>query len=229
MEEVRAGHKVKKPGWMKYGVIAACLCLTMLAVLLCKILSNDVLSAPGFLTVTAYAASSDKQMVMQEGQQLPVDYFWSPSMDSRPGFALKLFDSQNHSATFEVSVDGGSLLLWDASGMIEILESPADIENDGTTVYWSNFGKTAEENFIGDKAFITVLTRENDHVLGYAVIEIYTDGENGGEWYYSELIKSVSFPKNDDGSYQNISDKYIASQVEQIKADARGIDTTSLE
>ena len=214
---------------MKYGAIAACLCLTMLAMLLCKILSNDVLSAPGFLTVTAYAASSDKQMVMQEGQQLPVDYFWSPSMDGRPGFALKLFDSQNHSATFEVSVDGGSLLLWDASGMIEILESPADIENDGTTVYWSNFGKTAEENFIGDKAFITVLTRENDHVLGYAVIEIYTDGENGGEWYYSELIKSVSFPKNDDGSYQNISDKYIASQVEQIKADARGIDTTSLE
>lgn len=100
----------QKTQLVETGAIAACLCVALLAGVLFKIPGSDVTIAPGFLVVTAYAASSDEEITMQEGIELPTDYKWSLAMSSRPGLPLKLSATEYDDLSFEVSVDGGTLL-----------------------------------------------------------------------------------------------------------------------
>ena len=131
----RATKKAKglSSKWIKRGAIAACLCVALVAGVLFKTSAPDVVIAPGFLTVTAYAASSDEEITMQEGIELPTDYKWSLAMSSRPGLPLKLSATEYDDLSFEVSVDGGTLLLWEGN-KITYLGSSFNTGND-TTVY----------------------------------------------------------------------------------------------
>ena len=99
----------------RWGGTAACLCLLLAAVLLVKApVSRENApgaAAPGFLTVTAYAAASDETITMEEGAPLPLDYRWSPAMSSRPGLPLTLSAPDRPDAVFDVSAEGGGLLL----------------------------------------------------------------------------------------------------------------------
>ena len=141
IEEASATQQAKRPSWLKRGAIAACLCVALLAGVLFKIPGSDVTIAPGFLVVTAYAASSDEEITMQEGIELPTDYKWSLAMSSRPGLPLKLSATEYDDLSFEVSVDGGTLLFWE-SNKITYLGSSFNTGND-TTVYWTNLSRSA--------------------------------------------------------------------------------------
>lgn len=205
--------------WIKLSAIAACLCVALIAVVLFKTSAPDVLIEPGFLTITAYAASSNEELIMQEGIELPTDYKWSLAMSSRPGFPLKLFTTEYHDLSFEVSVDGGTLLIWEGN-KITYVGSSFNAEND-TTVYWTNLSQTGESNFeryMGTKAYINIVICEEENIVGYAVVEIYTDDlENeSAQTYNAKLLKSVSFPKVNE-EYQKITPEYVATKMKQIK------------
>ena len=219
IEEASATQQAKRPSWLKRGAIAACLCVALLAGVLFKIPGPDVTIAPGFLVVTAYAASSDEEITMQEGIELPTDYKWSLAMSSRPGLPLKLSATEYDDLSFEVSVDGGTLLLWEGN-KITYLGSSFNTGND-TTVYWTNLSRTGEsdfERYMGTTAYINIVIHEGDNIVGYAVVEIYTnDLENEpAQTYSAKLLKSVSFPKA-NGEYQKITAEYVATEMEQIK------------
>lgn len=209
--------------WIRRGVIAACLCVAMVAGVLFKTSAPNVVIAPGFLTVTAYAASSDEELIMQEGIELPTDYKWSLAMSSRPGFPLKLSATEYHDLVFDVSVDGGTLLLWEGNE-ITSLGSSFKAKND-TTIYWTTLSPKGDSNFeryMGNKAYVNIVIREEENIVGYAVVEIYTnDLENEpAQTYYAKLLRSVSFPKV-NGKYQKITAKYVASEMEQIKSETQ--------
>ncbi len=209
--------------WIRRGAIAACLCVTLVAGVLFKTSVPDVIIAPGFLTVTAYAASSDEEKIMQEGIELPTDYKWSLAMNSRPGLPLKLSTTEYHDLSFEVSVDGGTLLLWEGN-KITYLGSSFNAVSD-TTVYWTNLSQTGEsdfERYMGTTAYINIVIHEEENIVGYAVVEIYTsDLENEPtQTYFAKLLKSVSFP-NVNGEYQKITTGYVTAEMGQIKSETQ--------
>ena len=221
----RATKKAKglSSKWIKRGAIAACLCVALVAGVLFKTSAPDVVIAPGFLTVTAYAASSGEEITMQEGIELPTDYKWSLAMSSRPGLPLKLSVTEYDDLSFEVSVDGGTLLLWEGN-KITYLGSSFNTGND-TTVYWTNLSQTGEndfERYMGTTAYINIVIHEEENIVGYAVVEISTnDLENEPAQTYSiKLLKSISFPKV-NGEYQKITAEYVAAEMEQIKSETQ--------
>ena len=223
----RATKKVKglSSKWIKRGTIAACLCVALVAGVLFKTSAPDVVIASGFLAVTAYAASSDEEITMQEGIELPTDYKWSLAMSSRPGLPLKLSTTEYDDLSFEVSVDGGTLLFWE-SNKITYLGSSFNTGND-TTVYWTSLSQTGEndfERYMGTTAYINIVIHEEENIIGYAVVEISTnDLENEPAQTYSiKLLKSISFPKV-NGEYQKITVEYVAAEMEQIKSETQAV------
>ncbi len=223
----RATKKVKglSSKWIKRGAIAACLCVALVAGVLFKTSAPDVVIASGFLAVTAYAASSDEEITMQEGIELPTDYKWSLAMSSRPGLPLKLSVTEYDDLSFEVSVDGGTLLLWEGN-KITYLGSSFNTGND-TTVYWTSLSQTGEndfERYMGTTAYINIVIHEEENIIGYAVVEISTnDLENEPAQTYSiKLLKSISFPKV-NGEYQKITAEYVAAEMEQIKSETQAV------
>ena len=223
----RATKKVKglSSKWIKRGAIAACLCVALVAGVLFKTSAPDVVIASGFLAVTAYAASSDEEITMQEGIELPTDYKWSLAMSSRPGLPLKLSVTEYDDLSFEVSVDGGTLLFWEGN-KITYLGSSFNTGND-TTVYWTSLSQTGEndfERYMGTTAYINIVIHEEENIIGYAVVEISTnDLENEPAQTYSiKLLKSISFPKV-NGEYQKITAEYVAAEMEQIKSETQAV------
>ena len=238
-EAIHYQRRVKRPGWMKWGAVAACFCLIAVSVIaipsLLKLQESDeeypapdVVAAPGFLTLTVYAASPEgditpqlppeEEIMMQEGIEVPVNHSWSLAMSSRPGIPLKLSAPEHPDTMFEVSVDGGELLLWD-SGKIIYLGSSYGAEND-STVYWTSMTRTGDgdfEPYSESEVYVTIVIREDKNIVGYAVVKIDTDGpeDDPSQTYYATLLKSVSFPKV-NGEYQKITADYVAAEMEQV-------------
>lgn len=248
-EAINYEQKSKRAGWIKWSAIAGCFCLIAVAVISISSLlksqerdsvgineqtsTPEVVAAPGFLMLTAYAASPDEdittelplveEVIMQEGIEVPVNYNWNLAMSSRPGIPLKLSTPEYPDMFFEVSVDGGGLLLWEA-GEIIYLGSSYKAEND-STVYWTSMTQSEDggfELYTENEAYVNIVIREEKSIVGYAIIEIYTDGpgDDATNTYYAKLLKSTSFPKV-NGEYQTVTAEYVASEMEQVKNEAQ--------
>lgn len=220
-----AARRPQRPGWAKWAAAAACLCLLAAAAAAPALLRSQqdggrVVSASGFLTLTAHAASPEDgaagnpgtagDVVMLEGMEIPVDS-WSPAMSSRPGIPFSLSAPEYPDAVFEVSADGGELILWEG-GHVTPLETPFTAVNGGT-IYWSDLSPAGN----GDRAYIDIVTLVGENIVGYAVVEIYVSDYV----YYAKLLKSVSFPQV-DGSYQAISGEYVRAEMERARGEGSG-------
>lgn len=246
IQEARANRRVRKTLWLKRGALAACLCLIVVTSFVVPHLSDyaghdkspssNIVTAPGFLTLTASAASLDEDttiefpsvetIIMQEGIEVPITYNWNPAMSSRPGIPLNLSAPGYQNTTFEVSVDGGELLLWEEDNTITHMSTPLYVEN-GTTIYWSSLSQSTSgsvETMENSRAYIDIIIREDTTIVGYAVVKIDLDHlDSTTEYpctYYATLVKSVSFPKV-NGSYQNVTYEYVRMEMEQIKSETR--------
>ena len=231
-----AAQKTKRPLFKRImrGAIAACLCVALAVGIFFKTpvpenTASHIVTKPGFLTVAAYAASSGEEIVMQEGIELPLNYDWNPAMSSRPGLPLTLSAADYQDVIFEVSADGGELLLWEGGEIIPV-SSPFKAEN-YTTIYWTALYQTdngSVDLYTGNRAYINIMLYEGNNIVGYAVVEIRTedafDAAEQTYMYYAKLLESVSFPKV-DGNYQQITDEYVESEIERIKSEIS--DTTS--
>lgn len=235
--------KVKRAGWIKWGAMAAGLCLLAVIVIIASSLlrsqesdgdneqlfsAQDVIAEPGFLMLTVYAASpdenvtaelpADEEVIMEEGMEVHLNYNWNLAMSSRPGIPLTLSAPEYPYSIFEVSVDGGELLLWETE--IVHLGSSYSAENN-TTVYWTSMTPTGDGDFElyrGSDIYINIVIREENNIVGYAVVEIYSDGleDDPSQIYCAKLLRSVSFPKV-NGEYQEVTAEYVASEMEQVK------------
>lgn len=213
--------------WFRVGAIAACLCIAVLINILVNNSTKGIVSSPGLLTVTAYALSPSvvEEIQMKEGIELPVEYGWSLAVNSRPGLPIKLSMREYPDITFDISISNGRFLLWGpkTKGM-NYFGSSFSVGND-TTLYWNNSqtnqsGKGGGESYMGSQAYADIVMRDGKNIVGYAVIKIFTDDlDNAPAQHYQAIIlKSVSFPKV-NGHYQNITNKYVASQIQRVKAE----------
>ena len=159
---------------------------------------------------------------MEEGIQLPLDYQWSPAMSSIPGLPLKLSYSGDGPVTFDVSADGGSLLLWSDSKITEVGAS-FQAGND-ITLYWTSYfqhndpqtGESCLETFSGEKTYVDILVRQGEAIVGYAVVEIASDGGTV-PLYAATLLKMEGFP----GKNGTPSEAEVRAKMEEIKEEAR--------
>ena len=226
----RAGRLPRR--WLRRGAAAACLCILLAAGLLLETPISGVVTAPGLLTVTAFAADTEEPVVIQEGIELPGDYRWSLAMSSRPGLPLELSAPGYPDAEFEVSADGGALLLWEGN-QVTHLQSPFCVEQD-TTIYWTSMQPAADSQTGGDgftlytedNAYLDIVIWEEGNIVGYAVVEIYRDKTEHEmvPTYCVRLLRSVSFPKV-DGEYQGITAEYAASEIGAVKEQVRTLGT----
>ena len=144
-------------------------------------------------------------------------------MSSRPGIPLNLSAPGYQNTTFEVSVDGGELLLWE-DNTIKHLPTPFYVEN-GTTIYWSSLSQSTSgsvETMELSPAYIDIVILEDTTIVGYAVVKIELDHLDSTTkdpyTYYATLVKSVSFPKV-NGSYQIITYEYVRMEMEQLESE----------
>ena len=163
---------------------------------------------------------------MQEGIEVPITYNWNPAMSSRPGIPLNLSAPGYQNTTFEVSVDGGELLLWEEDNTITHMSTPLYVEN-GTTIYWSSLSQSTSgsvETMEHSPAYIDIVILEDTTIVGYAVVKIELDHLDSTTkdpyTYYATLVKSISFPKV-NGGYQNITYEYVRMEMEQLKSETR--------
>ena len=95
------------------------------------------------------------------------------------------------------------------------------------TIYWRATGhlfddEKREIQYIEldtDRVFVDVVVRADDHIVGFAVIEICDMGVENRCIYNTKLMKSVSFPQV-DGRFQKISEKYVKEQIRLIHDNA---------
>ena len=69
-----------------------------------------------------------------------------------------------------------------------------------------------------DVHYVDVLVREQEHLVGYAVIKIQSKITTvGGKAYFANVIKNTFYPKTNDGQYQTVSENYVREKIQEIK------------
>ena len=152
-------------------------------------------------------------------------------------FSIPEKDYENGEITFEIWLSGGDFenmdYLLEYSDYLPGRDDSVDeydalkaryagghctIKNN-TTLWWNAFGhifdeKKREVYYVepeSDQVFVDIILRADEHIIGYAVIEILDVDGKGGFVYHTRMLKSVSFPKV-EGAYQTVSEEYVKKQ-----------------
>lgn len=213
--------------WFRLGAFAACLCIVLLINMFISNPTQGIVTGPGMLTITAYALSPSvvEEIQMKEGIELPVEYGWSLAVNSRPGLPIKLSAPEYPDIIFDISISNGRFLLWGPQTKdMSYYDSSFSVGNDNT-LYWNNSqanqtGEGYGERYMGAEAYADVVMRDGKNIVGYAVIKIFTNDldKAPAQHYQAIMLKSISFPKV-NGNHQNVTDKYVASEIERVKAE----------
>jgi len=107
------------------------------------------------------------------------------------------------------------------------------IAKPGDTIYWEHYDGTPNnyiyKGFIA-KAFVDIVLKKDDSIIGYAVVEINQNG--GANTYGAKISALVIFPKI-GGEYQNVTEKYVKAAIKKIKekimAESKTTAKTTLE
>lgn len=89
------------------------------------------------------------------------------------------------------------------------------IVGSGETIYWSAFNNETET--WTDLAYVQIVLKEKENIIGYAIIEIKKDPEFGLN-YHAETLKSIIFPKVKE-HYQSITEEYVNTAMANIIAE----------
>ena len=122
--------------------------------------------------------------------------------------AIKVKHS-NEDAVFECTVDNGELWVYDLQQYVKKATVKA-----GDTFHWSF---EIDENGIRiENAYIQIIVKIDEQIVGYAVIGINMVSETNYIGYDANVLKSSLFPKV-NGQYQDITEEYVKSLIEKIK------------
>ena len=109
-------------------------------------------------------------------------------------------------AVFECTVDNGQF--W-VHNLQQYSKNATLKPND--TVYWHAWEN--DSNDIIQYAFVDIILKVDDNIIGYAVIKIL---QKKPVTYTASVLKSALFPKV-RGEYQTITAEQIASIIEKVK------------
>ena len=112
------------------------------------------------------------------------------------GDPFELLWDKTWDKTKDITIESGENLLIQAYSYDDQTYKPYDLSADG---------------------YVTIIAKESDHIIGYAVLLIKSDSSdpsNTHGWYVSTL-KSVEFPQI-DGQYQDVSEEYVQRQLKKL-------------
>ena len=119
---------------------------------------------------------------------------------------------------FECHVIGDQFeLLWDKTW-----DKTKDItiESGENLFIKANFGKdqTGKPYDLSTDGYVTIIAKESDHIVGYAVLLIkadFAEDETSPNGWYVSTLKAVEFPQI-EGQYQDVSEKYVQRQFKKL-------------
>ena len=217
----RAGEKVIP--WKRLIACAAVLAVIIGALLWHDVIHSGVVEADGILTIKAYAADGVTSTIMEKGIELPFAFGWNSGLSSIPGLPLTLsIDANNYpdsKITFDICVEDGSFIKNDShwiscspSQNIELFKNDQPLGksfviDNQSTIFWTNHEISQNYNavsgyFKGDKTYVDIIIKADDHIIGYAVIKIYC-AIPAALHYQASVVETISYPLL-DGKYQNI-------------------------
>jgi len=82
----------------------------------------------------------------------------------------------------------------------------------GISIPWLGFDLLTENTWLSH-AFIEIVLKSEQNIIGYVVIE-------AGVTRKAVILKSVLFPQI-NGKYQSISEEYVKSEIEKVKAQVK--------
>lgn len=207
-------YHVQKIGWKKWGAVAVCLCLLLGAFLgVNNLYSPSPVEAAGVMKVMGYAFDNGQmiEVNLDEGVEIPWNHGWSPGINVVPGLPIK-FTYKNQEFSLYVTADQAQLINW-KDGKVSVMQQPVLMKS-GDTIYWQmrDTDVWAQKK---DVHYVNVLNKEQDFIVGYAIIKIAGNtSEPGGKVYVASVIKNVLFPKV-NGQYQNITEEYVNAEIEK--------------
>jgi hypothetical protein len=129
--------------------------------------------------------------------ELSVWHFTSGIMNNR---IKMIYPDAN--AVFCCTVNEGRFNPWAAGSYVQEKNVYS-----GETIYWQASGADIEG------AFVEIVLKKEENIIGYAVIEIY---KRTGVTHEAVVLKSVLFPPV-SGKYQDVSEEYVKAAIEEIK------------
>lgn len=192
--------------------------------------------------------SEENSVILQEGITVPMKYTHLPNVSLLKNllglpFHFSIFEKEYENAeiTFEIWLSGGDFenlyYLYEFSGKedcvdeYEVLRARyagghCTIKNN-TKLWWKETGHIFDEQNRkvhhvepeSDQVFVDIILRADEHIIGYAVIEIMDIDGRGGFVYHTSMLKSVSFPKI-EGEYQTVAEEYVKKQFQIVHSQA---------
>lgn len=152
---------------------------------------DGIVTGPGLLAVTVYAADLSSSATLSADSVLPIDYQWSLGTNWLPGQSITLSvsdsDSSSENITFQIIVDGGGFYtgVGDAqyshqygdhilftSAFYKAMEEQFTVSNN-TTIYWNpTIGASEEDMFFayGTTAFADIIIFDEEKIIGFTVL-----------------------------------------------------------
>ena len=116
----------------------------------------------------------------------------------------------NENAVFECLIDRGSF-------SYNQQENTAVIKPSGG-FHWCPYERSSDGEILAtweEKAFVDIILRVENHIIGFAIVEIYPNGPLGHN-FLAKLLKSALFPKIED-KFQEIPEVHIKNIFENFK------------
>lgn len=239
LQEAMEVKKKGRTGWVIFRA-AACLAVVVGLVFAAFGGGSGVVTGPGILAVTAYAADGEPFVVSDSDTVVPFSHRWGPFVNWAPGWPLTLNVPEgellSENIRFQVTVDGGGYYVGVNGGPsiypVFSTTMPAQFTvPNNTTIFWSMWYDAASgEHTVhqGKEVYTQIIIYDETHIIGYVVLRFdrFTYGELDAEYYEQlgvpldeyaqeyqlEVLASVSFPKV-DGEYQEISEEYVWQQI----------------
>jgi hypothetical protein len=154
---------------------------------------------------------------LSKGIELPWNDGWAPGISTVPGLPLK-FSYDDQGIALIITADGADLIKRD-NGKILAVNQPVLLSS-GDTIYWQ-MGNAKTLSQKDDVHYVDVLIREQDHLVGYAIIRIQKQNTaTGASAYFADVLKNAFYPKTDNGQYQTISESYVREKIQEVKGKA---------
>ncbi len=142
---------------------------------------DGIITKPGLLTITAYAADGTPFAVSSPNTVVPFSHYWAGVVSWVPGCPITLSVSNEMYAsddiTFDVSVDGGGYYIGEKestgqmSGFYAVLPEKFDVPNN-STIYWSTTYDPEDPlgpMFTDEISYTKLIIFDGEYIVGYAI------------------------------------------------------------
>lgn len=210
--------------YKRYKILLSAICLALIVTIVIPLINialeinRKYVMAESLLSVTCFTLTDDsmEEIELKESILLPREADWTMAINVVPGLPLELSYPDEY-VKFTVRTSDG-VLRSNINGESKFYGKEVELPNN-STIYWNNLSDYNQDELLFNiTAYLDIIIRANEHIVGYAVIKIYPVTEfKQGHVYSAKMLKSVSFPKV-DGEYQNISLDFIESEILNIKS-----------